>query len=108
MATNKIALRTVEEFMSDYTPVYSPIYPLFMGKSQKYEREVGELNFRRVEAVGDIRAKHITPKDTEIRRISVRELIEHAGKCQFGRAKYILSEIDKYLIKTALEIQIAS
>ena len=74
MATNKIVLRTVEQFMSDYTPVYQPIYPIFLGgKSQSYLREAGKLDFRRVEAVGDIRAHHITPKDTEIRQLSVME-----------------------------------
>lgn len=84
MATNKIALRTTEEFMSDYTPIYQPIYPLFLGKSQQYANEVGKLDFRRVEAVGDIRAKHITPKDTEIRQVSVME-----GKKSFK--KYFLA-----------------
>ncbi len=74
MTTNKIALRTVEQFMSDYTPIYQPIYPLFLsGKSQQYAQEVGKLDFRRVKAVGDIRAKHITPKDTEIRQVAVME-----------------------------------
>jgi hypothetical protein len=84
MNTNKIALRTVEEFMSDYTPIYQPIYPLFLGKSQQYENEVGKMDFRRVEAVGDIRAKHITPKDTEIRQVAVME-----GKKAFK--KYFLA-----------------
>lgn len=85
MPTNKIALREVDEFMSDYVPVYQPIYPLFLGgKSQSYAREVGALDFRRITAVGDIRAKHITPKDTEIRQISVME-----GKKRFR--KYFLA-----------------
>jgi hypothetical protein len=84
MATNKVTLRAVEEFMSDYSPIYQPIYPLFLGKSQQYENEVGKLDFRRVEAVGDIRAKHITPKDTEIRQVSVME-----GKKSFK--KYFLA-----------------
>lgn len=84
MATNKIALRTVEEFMSDYTPVYQPIYPLFLGKSQQYAAEVGKHEFRRVTAVGDIRAKHVTPKDTAIRQVSVME-----GKKAFR--KYFLA-----------------
>lgn len=73
MPTNKIALRTTEEFMSGYTPVYQPIYPLFLGKSQQYAQEVGKRDFRRVEAVGDIRGKHITPKDTELRQVAVME-----------------------------------
>lgn len=84
MSTNKITLRTVEEFMSDYTPIYQPIYPLFLGKSQQYANEVGKLDFRRVEAVGDIRAKHQTPKDTEIKQVSVME-----GKKSFK--KYFLA-----------------
>lgn len=73
MTTNKIQLRTVEEFMSGYAPIYQPIYPLFLGKSQQYAPEVGKFEFRRVQTVGDIRAKHITPKDTEIRQIGVME-----------------------------------
>lgn len=84
MPTNKIALRTVEQFMSDYKPVYDPLYPLFMGKSQQYETEVGKQEFRRVQTVGDVRAKHITPKDTEIRQVAVMD-----GKKTFK--KYFLA-----------------
>lgn len=73
MSTNKVVLRTVEEFMAGYVPTYQPIYPLLLGNAQAYSEEVGKLNFHRLEAVGDIRAKHITPKDTEIRQISVRD-----------------------------------
>ncbi len=74
MTTNKVQLRTVEQFMADYVPIYQPIYPLFLGgKSQQYSREVGKLDFRRVETVGDVRAKHITPKDTELRQVSATE-----------------------------------
>lgn len=71
--TNKVALRSIEEFMSDYVPIYQPIYPLLLGKSQSYSEEVGKIDFRRVNTVGDIRAKHITPKDTEIQQIAVNE-----------------------------------
>lgn len=85
MPTNKIVLRTVEEFMSDYTPIYQPVYPLFLGaKAQQYSAETGRMDFRRVQTVGDIRAKHITPKDTEIRQIGVME-----GKKAFK--KYFLA-----------------
>jgi hypothetical protein len=73
MGTNKVELRTIEEFMSDYVPVYQPIYPLFLGKSQAYSEEVGKMDFKRVQTVGDIRAKHLTPKDTEMRQIAVNE-----------------------------------
>lgn len=72
--TNKIVLRTAEEFMADYTPIYQPIFPLFLaGKSQSYAEEVGELTFKRLEAMGDLRLKHVTPKDTEIKQIAARE-----------------------------------
>lgn len=71
--TNKVVLRSTSEFMSDYTPIYQPIYPLFLGKSQAYSEEVGSMDFKRVETVGDIRAKHITPKDTVMQQIAVNE-----------------------------------
>lgn len=89
--TNKVALRTVEEFMSDYTPIYQPIYPLFLGKSQAYEAEVGKMDFRRVKTVGDIRAKHITPKDTEMKQIAVMEG-KKSYKKYFLANQFILSE----------------
>ncbi len=73
MPTNKIVLRTVEQFMADYTPIYQPLYPLFLGKSAQYAAEVGKLDFRRLDTVGDIRAKHITPKDTVIAQVSAAE-----------------------------------
>lgn len=96
MPTNKVVLRTVEEFMSDYTPIYQPIYPLLLGgRSQQYADEVGQVNFNRVNAVGDIRAKHITPKDTEIRQIAINE-----SKKSF--AKYFLAN---QFIQSALQDQ---
>lgn len=88
--TNKIALRTVEEFMSDYTPVYQPIYPLFLGKSQQYAQEVGKRDFRRVQAVGDIRGDIITPKDTHIKQISVMEG-KKTFKSYFRANQFLLS-----------------
>ena len=73
MATNKIVLETADQFMAGYTPIYKPIVPLFLGNAQSYAEEVGTVSFKRLEAVGDIRAKHITPKDTEIRQVSVKQ-----------------------------------
>ncbi len=73
MATNRIELRTIQEFMQDYVPVYQPIYPLLLGKSQSYAEEVGRIDFKRAVTVGDIRAKHVTPKDTEMKQIAVNE-----------------------------------
>ncbi len=71
--TNKIVLRTVEEFMAGYVPIYQPIYPLFLEKSQAYSEETGKIDFKRVDTVGDIRAKHMTPKDSEIKQIAATE-----------------------------------
>lgn len=71
--TNKIQLRTPEQFMADYTPVYTPMYPLLLGNSQSYSQQVGQLTFKRLEVMGDVRAKHVTPKDTELKQIAVAE-----------------------------------
>jgi hypothetical protein len=90
--TNKVALRTTEEFMQDYTPVYQPIYPLLLGKSQSYSEEVGTVNFKRADAVGDIRAKHITPKDTEMKQISAKESSKSFKKYFLGN-QYIQSAL---------------
>lgn len=71
MNTGMINLESVEQFMADYVPVYQPIYPLLLSNSQAYSEQVGELKFKRVETVGDIRAHRVTPKDTEIKQIAV-------------------------------------
>lgn len=73
MTTQKVVLKSIDMFMSEYTPIYQPLYPLFLTKSQQYSGEVGKLNFKRVETVGDIRAADITPKDTEIKQIAIAE-----------------------------------
>lgn len=73
MATNLVRLRTTEEFMNDYVSRYQPLYPLFMGNSQQFSLEVGKVNFTRLSAKGDIRQRHILPKDTEIFQFSARE-----------------------------------
>lgn len=73
MATNKVMLRSVEQFMADYRPIYTPIYSAFLGNAQAYSEEAGKVSFNRLEAVGDLRAKHLTPKDTVIEQISVIE-----------------------------------
>lgn len=75
MPTNKVSLRKVEEFLAGYEPRYQPIWPLLMsqGNAIKYDSTVGKLNFTRQEAVGDIRAKRVTPKDTELEQIAVKD-----------------------------------
>lgn len=92
MSTSKIVLRTVEEFMQGYVPVYQPIYPLFLGKSQQYSEEVGQINFKRIETIGDIRSKHVTPKDTEMRVISAKEGQKTLKKYFLG-SKFIQSSL---------------
>jgi hypothetical protein len=73
MATNKIVLRAIQEFMADYVPVYQPIYPLLMGKSQSWAEEVGSIAFKRLVTVGDVRAKHQVPKQSEIAQVNAGE-----------------------------------
>lgn len=91
--TNKIILRSVDEFMQDYVPVYQPIWPLFTGaKSQSYSVEVGKINFKRLEAMGDLRMKAITPKDTEIFQVSAKES-NKVFKKHFFASQYIQSEL---------------
>ena len=73
MSTNKIVLRETDEIMADYVPTYQPLYPILLGKSQSYPEEVGKINFKRLEAVGNIRNQHYNPKDTHIHQIAVVE-----------------------------------
>lgn len=73
MPTNKVMLRSVEQFMADYKPIYTPLYSALLGNSQAYSEEAGKVSFNRLEAVGDLRAKHITPKDTVIEQIAAVE-----------------------------------
>jgi hypothetical protein len=91
MGTNKIALRTVEEVMADYQPTYQPVYPLFMGNSQAFAPDVGQLNFTRVETIGDIRAKHMTPKDTIIAQVAAKTGTKSFKKYFFAN-QFVLSQ----------------
>lgn len=92
MATDKVGLRTVEQFMADYTPIYQPIYPLFLGKSQAYSEDVGSAVNRTVNTIGDIRTKHITPKDTEIKQIAAIESTKTFKK-YFLANQFIISDM---------------
>lgn len=74
MGTNLIISKSSEEFLAGYTPVYNPIYPLLTSQNaQQYAMEVAERTFRRAAALGDIRNKRITPKDTELKRLAIGE-----------------------------------
>lgn len=73
MATNKVVLREVNEIMADYKPSYQPFWPILLGNSKAYPEQVGKINFKRMEAVGDIRLQHYNPKDTHIHQIAAVE-----------------------------------
>ena len=85
--TNKIVLRTIEEFLTGYKPNYNPIMPLFLGKSKQYATEVGKVNFTQVDAVGDLRGRVISPKDTEMHQVGSKESKKSFVKYFLG-AKY--------------------
>jgi hypothetical protein len=73
MSTNKIVLRSTDEVMADYVPTYQPFWQILLGKSKAYPEVVGKLNFKRMEAVGNIRNQGYNPKDTHIHQISAVE-----------------------------------
>jgi hypothetical protein len=80
--------------MADYTPIYQPVYPLLLGKSQSYSEKVGTHTFKRLEAVGDIRAQRISPKDTEIKQVSVTEKSKTLKKYFFAN-QYVQSSLQE-------------
>jgi hypothetical protein len=92
MSTNKIVLRDVNQVMADYVPTYQPIYPILLGKSQSYPEEVGKLNFKRLEAVGNIRNQHYNPKDTHMHQIAVTEKSKTFKKYFLG-SQYVQSTL---------------
>lgn len=92
MSTNKIVTRSIDEFMADFVPTYTPIMPLLLGKSQQYATEVGKINFKRLEAVGDLRSKMLGPKDTEMHQIMAKEGSKTFKKYFFG-SQFIQSQL---------------
>lgn len=109
MQTGKVILRSAEQFMSDYTPVYSSILSLILGmaSNQEYAAEAGEISFKRAEAVGDIRMKRITPKDSEIKQIAVGESKKTFKKYFYGnqyrQSVYQSREGNEDVVKQVLE-----
>ncbi len=91
MPTNLITLKTVDQFMAGFQPIYTPIYGLLMSRAIAYDVEVGEVALRRLETVGDIRAKRFSPKDTEIKQIAVGEGKKYFKK-YFMASQFILSQ----------------
>lgn len=84
MSTNDIRLKSEEQFMADYTPVYQPIVGLFLQNSKAYSQDVGKIDFKRVNTVGDIRGKQINPKDTQIKQIAIGESTKTFNKYFIG------------------------
>lgn len=89
--TNKIVLRSTEEFLADFKPTYSPIMPLF-DNTTEYAVEAGKVDFKRAEAMGDLHGREIGPKDTEMHQIASREGTKTFKKYYFG-AQYIQSQL---------------
>lgn len=92
MSTNKIVLRSIEEVMNDYRPTYNPLYTIFLGNAQAYDEYAGDVKYKELTTIGDIRAKHYTPKDTEMSQISVGEASKVFRK-YFLANQYIVSDI---------------
>lgn len=91
--TNQVELRSVEEFMNDFTPTYPPIIGMFLdGLTQVHSAYAGNVDFKRLEAVGDLRAKFYGPKDTEMHQIAARRTKKSFLKYFFG-AKFIHSNL---------------
>lgn len=90
--TNKIVLREVDEILADFVPTYNPIMPGFLAGGRQYTMEVGKINFKRVEAFGDLRAKVLSSKDTEMSQISAKESQKSFNK-YFSGAQFIQSQL---------------
>jgi hypothetical protein len=90
--TNLIVVKEVDQFMADYVPVYQPIYGLFLGKAKQYSSTVGSVVNRRLTAVGDIRAKHVLPKDTDLAQFSAVEKTKSYKK-YFLSNQFVNSEL---------------
>lgn len=93
--TNKIVVKSVDEFMSDFQPVYQGIFPLFLGKSKQYSEVVGTVTNKRLDAVGDIRNHHINPKDTNIHQITSK-ISSKVFKKYFLGSQYIESNLQDH------------
>jgi hypothetical protein len=94
--TNKIVLKEIDQFMADYTPIYQAVYPLFLSKkATSYTEKAGQVTLKRLEAVGDIRNRHVTPKDTEIKQIAVKQG-EKTFKKYFLGSQYVESDLQEH------------
>jgi len=91
--TNLIKLKEIDQFLADYTPGYDPVMPAFLaGQSQQYSEEVGKINFKRLEALGDLHSRIIGPKDTEMKQINAGETKKTFNKYFLG-SQFIVSAL---------------
>lgn len=90
--TNKIVFRSVEEFMAGFTPRYTPLMGLFLDGARQHETAVGEAKYSKIEAMGDIRSRVVTPKDTELHQIGAGSSSK-AYKKYFLGSQYIQSNL---------------
>jgi hypothetical protein len=94
MATNKITVSSTEEFMASYRPKYNPLFGLLLARSKQYAMEVGQVKFTQLSAVGDIRARHLTPKDNILKQITVASGSKSFKKYVLGN-QFIQSEFQE-------------
>lgn len=94
MGTQNIQLKSKDEFMAGYEPVYTPLLPGFLaaGKSTVHEAESGQKNFKRIEASGDLRGNRISPKDTTIKRAAA-VIASKAFKLYFYANQFVNSQL---------------
>lgn len=90
--TNKIVFRSVEEFMSGFTPRYTSLMALFLSGAKQHEATVGEAKYSQISAMGDIRNRVVTPKDTELHQIGAGPSSK-AFKKYFLGSQYIQSNL---------------
>lgn len=90
--TNKIVFRSVEEFMGGFTPRYTSLMALFLDGAKQHEAAVGEAKYSKIEAMGDIRSRVVTPKDTELHQIGAGPSSK-AFKKYFLGSQYIQSNL---------------
>ena len=90
--TNHIELRSVDQFLADFKPTYPPVMPSLLRNSQQYTVEEGTLNFKRVEAIGDLQAKVFGSKDNLMHQIH-STIGSKAFKKYFLAAQYVQSQL---------------
>ena len=90
--TNKIVFRSVEEFMTGFTPRYTSLMALFLGGAKQHEAAVGEAKYSQISAMGDIRNRVVTPKDTELHQIGAGPSSKSFKKYFLG-SQYIQSNL---------------